>query len=441
MQKYNAKLTPLIREEGGMSIRLKTKLATLLGGCLVFILMASSMYAIADTVSNSEITPIAKVREAESLTTDTGVQNLTMVDGIDRFKRNYFLKKASINMQGWIDDRRILARAFDEPYNRAHPGLEPRAWVVIDTETGAIERMPWNTNTEVKCLNNGRIILWEHPSGDWRSPETWYVGKFGGAMTTYRVEADATGHHGLPKEWKEQGLLFDGNSCRLVKIFQKQKQSEQISAEYLPSGHTSSRMVVVRYLEIGDGWLVETSPWRSNNPPNPSVSDYLLIKEDGSRMVIPTTAGERSFSAPAYLGFADGYFTYPELHFGDPQHVWSPHFARLIHPDGRVERFPIPGPLMDQIVNHHEGVGARYTRSGPLWKLNVHGSIRNSDRLLGSYLVIGQELVRVAQRIFYVTSPDGCKLAGESEQSWQQMNDLSRINDPRDYFVINLCKE
>lgn len=417
-----------------MSVRKKIKLATLLGSCLVFALMASSMHAIADTVSNSEITPIAKGREAESLTADAGVQNLTMVDGIDRFKRNYFLKKAAIDLKSWIDDRRILAWVFDNPANHTHPGLKSLAYVVIDTETGTIERMPWNANTEVKCLNNGRIILWERPSGDWRGPETWYVGKFGGAMTAYRVEADATGYHGAPKEWREQGLDLDTNNCRLTKSF----WITPAAHEFIEAKTT--RATFAKTLDIGQGWLIETHLWRSNNPPNPSVSDYLLIKEDGSRMIIPTTAGERSFSAPAYLGFADSHFTYPELNFGDPQHVWSPHFARLIHPDGRVERFPIPGPLMDQIINHHEGVGAQYTRSGPLWRLNVHDSNRDSDRLLGGYLVMGHELVRVAQRI-RIVSPDGCKLAGDSEQTWQQLNDLSRINDPHDYFVINLCKE
>lgn len=369
--------------------------------------------------------------QAESLTADTGVQNLTMVDGIDRFKRNYFLKKASINMQGWIDDRRILARAFDNPSNSTHPGLEPRAYVVIDTETGAIERMPWNANTEVQCLNNGRIVLWKRPSGDWRDPETWYVGKFGGAMTAYRVEADATGHHGLPKEWREQGLELDTNNCRLSKSF----WIHPAAREFIETKTT--RAVFAKALDIGQGWLVETHPWRSETQ---RISTYLLIKEDGSRVLIPTTAGEHGFSEPSPLAFADGYFTYPELHFGDPRHVWSPHFARLIHPDGRVKRFPIPAPLMDQIINYHEVVRAEYTKSGPLWNLNVHFSNRDSDRLLGDYLIMGHELVRVAQRI-RIVSPNGCKLAGDSEWTWQQLNDLSKINDPHNYFVINLCKE
>lgn len=366
--------------------------------------------------------------QAESLTADTGVQNLTMIDGIDRFKRNYFLKKASINMQGWVDDRRILARAFDNPSNSTHPGLEPRAYVVIDTETGAIERMPWNANTDVQCLNNGRIILKERPSGDWRNPETWYVGKFGGAMTTYKVEADATGHHGLPKEWREQGLDLDVLSCQLVKRLTRLKG--RVWPEWYKGDGNAT------YLESEHGWLVEYGSSRTHG----TSGEYVLMGLDGTGQDIPISVGERRFNHPSYLSFADGYFTYPELHFGDPRHVWSPHFARLIHPDGRVKRFPIPAPLMDQIINHHEVVRAEYTKSGPLWNLNVHFSNRDSDRLLGDYLIMEHELVRVAQRI-RIVSPNGCKLAGDSEWTWQQLNDLSKINDPHDYFVINLCKE
>lgn len=408
---------------------------TLLSSCLLVFALASPMLAIADTEPGTGVMPIVKDSDAQSLTADMGAQNLTMVDGIDRFKRNYFLKKAYIELVSWIDDRRILVRAFDNPANRAHPGLEPRAYAVIDTETGAIERMPWKANTYVVCFNNGRIALWEPPSSDTGNLAVWYVGNFGGgmAMSAYWVK-DTYGNRADPKEWKEQGLGLDTANCRLSKSF----WVHPAAREFIETRTT--RSASAKALDMGQGWLIETHLWRADTPEQ-RMSTYLLIKGDGSRVLIPTTAGERGFTGSSYLPFADAYFTYPELHFGNPQHVWSPHFARMIHPDGRVERFPVPGPLMDQIINHQESVRAQYTRGGPLWNLSVNFMNRDSDRLGGGYLVMGQELVRVAQRVFYNTSPSGCKLAGESEQTWQQLNDLRRISDLRDYFVINLCKE
>lgn len=410
-------------------MKMKAKLGMLLSSCLVFALTACPIYVIAATASNSGITPIAEENGAKSITTDSDVQNLRMVDGIERFKRNYFLKKAFIDIKGWIDDRRILARAFDAPANRAHPDLESRAFVVIDTETGAIERLPWNTNTEAKCLNNGRIVLWERLSSELQA---WYLGEFGKQLVKYTAQSPRGAVSALPKEWKEQGFELDINNCRLSKSF----WAHPAAREFIETKTT--RAAFAKALDTGQGWLVETYPWRSDSPVQIT---YLLIKEDGSRLAISTTTGERRFTELSPIAFADGYFTYPELHFGNPQHVWSPHFARLIHPDGRVERFPVPSPLMDQIIEHHEVVRAQYTKRGPLWVLDVHDSKKDSDRLSGAYLPVGRELVRVAQRVIWATSPSGCKLAGESERTWQQQNDLKRINDPRDYFVINLCTE
>jgi hypothetical protein len=402
----------------------------------VFLLFGLTAYVSAQTENAAILTIAPHQNGSDALVADPAVQNLKMVDGIDRFQRKYFLRNAEIKIQAWVDDRRILAQVLDRDSNKSHPELDIESWILFDTETGGVERLPWGRKTTVECLVNGRIVLSEPMSSDWRGPKMWHIGTFGQKLKTYIKQA---GYSGYPEEWKAIGEL-DRSSCQFVKRLQNREQSKKIASGYLPSGHTSINFIHVDYLEAEHGWLVETHPWRAEKMPR--ISDYFHLKADGLLARIQTTTGERTFSNSPYLTFADGYFSYPELHFGDPHHVWTTHFARLIHPDGRVERFSIPGPLMNQIITHHENVWAQFTRKGPLWKLLVHSLNKDSAQMQGAYLVIGGELVRVAQHIESI-SPNGCKLAGWKERTWEQLNDVRnyKTHDPYDYFVIDLCKE
>lgn len=392
----------------------------------ILLLFGFTAYVSAETENTAALAIAQHQDDSDALVADPAVQNLKMVDGIDRFQRNYFFRNAEIKIQAWVDDRRILAQVLDRNSNKNHPELDIESWVLFDTETGGVERLPWGRKTTVECLVNGRIVLSEPMSSDWRGPKMWRVGTFGQKLKTYIKQV---GYSGYPEEWKSIGEL-DRSSCQFVKRL-TYRNGKVWPEWYKGRGRAT-------YLEAQHGWLVEYGTGR----PNGTSGEYVLVDNKGVTRSIPISVGERRFNEPSYIAFADGYFSYPELDFGDPHHVWTPHFARLIHPDGRVERFSIPSPLMNQIITHHENVWAQFTHKGPLWKLLVHSLNKDSAQMQGAYLVIGGELVRVAQHIESI-SPNGCKLAGWKERTWDQLNDVRnyKTHDPYDYFVIDLCKE
>lgn len=359
-------------------------------------------------------------------------QEIKLVDGIDRFERHVFLPQADLGGGIiWIDDRRILALVPGDPRrNAGQPELPLSTWVVIDTETGTVAALPWRRTkeemTEVVCYHprSGRIVVKQRiERGEKLWDMRWLMGTFGQELKIEHDIKDTLTNGDWPKSWADKQLGFAGD-CRLVSW-----------PEQLPQkGHPE----YLQHMEEGHGWLHAENFW----PTDGVDGIFHYIHPDGRRFRIPITGGEREIRASRYYSFADAYLLVPVLNYSSPHHVWTPHYVRLLHPNGPIERFPVPDPIMRRITLQ-QGSGAaasaQLTRRGLLWFLHLGDRDPDLATLTGNYLSIGNKLVRVGQNVGNV-SPDGCKLLGYSELSRFQLL-TPGTRGPFDYFTIDLCKE
>jgi hypothetical protein len=363
-----------------------------------------------------------------------------MVDGINRFKRHVFLKQNSLVFETWIDDRYILARTMATRYNGpAQPGEMPRdRWVRIDTESGDYEVLPWKLagaeRSDLECFDipSQRIMIRQtlHLAPE-RWDKRWLYGTFGQPLKEIRYDA-APGRDGKrPRSWSEEGRTVA--NCELVRgVFFRPREGIGWPDWYRGGG-------IVFYLRPGHGWL--TTKWPSAS--KAGGRDVYLMKPDGRHISIPITAGEVLDRGARYVSYLDAYFVFPTLHFSDPHHMWTPHYVRLIYPEGKVEQFAVPELIMQRVRDRgRDGVqaAAQYTQRGILWYLSPSDRTNlGAENLEGNYLVLSGELVRIAQNGESV-SPNGCKLFGYSERGRVQY--LKPSDDDRfDYFFIDLCKE
>ena len=356
---------------------------------------------------------------------------LKMVDGIDRFKRRVFLKNATLITSFWADNRRIIAKIPSEPdRNPGHPELPLNSWVMIDTETGAVERMPWRMDdnpknyikTHVNCVAGRRIILneyWLNASGT--VTITWMVGELGGELKRYVIEN--THATAMPPEWTREGLEI--GYCELTKW---------------PTHVLPKREGHLIFMAPGHGWVLRRDSYEIKNEGDEPL---VWIKPDGSKVSIPLTAGESVGGGGSFIEYENAYFLQPgSLIASEPNKKWTPQYARLLHLDGRIDLFPVPEPIMKLLRDNPQSralANARYSRRGPLWYYSGDDQSPDFAGTLGYYLINGNELVRVLQRLEAI-SPDGCKLLAESERTASQLRNPKTIRSFT-YSVINLCKD
>lgn len=333
---------------------------------------------------------------AGALPEDPSARELRFAARAEPYKRQVFLQGHQFGRSMWIDEQRLVTTLVIGPGFDAFDHNNVGKVVIVDTRDGAVRETGYSG--DILCYAEGRIAIQAGGGPERRV----YTGVLGSKLENVG-------------NWFPRGTELNEMSCRAVPLWKRPAD--------LPQGMSASR----RYLRDEHGIFVL---WLENSAGSPLRRLYLE-KPGGARVDVPFNPGER----PAtlwYVPFEQAYLVVPDLTDTQPIKVWEPRFVRLVRPEGAVQRFSVPGALMDKVKSGDGVAGAQYTRRGVLWNLLIHDRRPEQEKLSGNYLVKGGELVKVPA---VLPGPDGCRLLGYEKSP--RSSERRIVND---YYVIDVCE-
>jgi hypothetical protein len=354
-----------------------------------------------------------------------------------RFKAYPVLpQRTHLKNGGMIDVRYRLANLTAD--DQGDYALDPeKKVVVVDAQTGEIK--PTSYVGTIKCFADGNLAIYIDRG---RAEKSAYMyGKYGEPLQVWEGTLQP------PKD-----KYLNPVSCTL------ESRAELIRKDGSPFMGSA-----LHYLrpEHGKLWVVPGAV-RASNDSNVSsevnslmqkpfmqgmglaslFEQWFFIRPNGEEIWIPNNPGEGTLGV-TYIPYLPAYFMGPGLRPLTTKEFRSvPLFARLLYPDGRVERFDVP----DVIRRPHEmgelNFGrTMYTKMGLIWKVTyvrfgTGGRIAyRGDLEEGHYLQRTDKKVLIKlPELGIGTSPsDGCTL--ELKPEIAQKKPIYLLN----YYTINIC--
>ncbi len=361
-----------------------------------------------------------------------------------QFEERRIVGNVKLDTVYWLDSRYLIANLqADEKgdYSNDHwKGQRALQIVRVDTQTGEVSPTPYQGR--IACLTNDRFITSETAGRTelWRTHE----GRYGEPLK-------------VRQGWVPKDHTFNRFSCSFV--------PEASVPQALSDGRKRSDWVTLRE-EHGSLLIVRGTPLPADthgfSPPlqrlmgqpfmrNMGVvswqEQWYLVKPDGREVEILINPGEAAgmYSSMSYVPYKDAYFIEPYTGgrpFEPEELRFVPRFARLLYPDGRVERFGIPDMLWKPYQRRELTFNVQYTRLGLIWWVSQGTHYQNYRGPLepGAYLddrsnKTLKRMPRMAIRYARIADPqwDGC---------WALSRGIEVQSRPYplvDYYYINLC--
>lgn len=301
---------------------------------------------------------------SDLLVPDPASNGYTVDNFVPRFKVHKVLpQRMNLDVAGSIDSRYQLANLrADEVGN--YEVVPNQKVLVVDRQTG--DAMPTPYVGSIQCFANGNLAI--YIKGDKSTPDKFMYGKYGEELT----------------EW--EGLYHSPQN-----IYWLNKMSCVLQPKASIKRKVGPSLVHVYDLLVEHGTLqaVDGAPRPSNTPDIPDAAKALmqrpfmqgmqvlapsaqwyLVKPNGDEVWIPNNPGE-TLGQPKYIPHLGAYFTSPGLRSMLPDSkLLIPVFARLIYPDGKVERFSVPDVIRIPREKNQLGFrGVSYTKAGLVWHI------------------------------------------------------------------------
>ncbi len=303
----------------------------------------------------------------------------------------------------WLDNTLILMSInMSEHYADEH-GLLLRKNIVI----------VWNTITNnVTEYMEGHILCF-NPRDKWvqiekinNQPDTrkFVQGEWGSEMQPYMAVRGEKSH-------------VNEFSCR---------RNPGLSNRLLPDKHITTPL----YEDHGllDWGQVGTyqRPWMKTST--------LTYRITGKKVPVEITYlyNELNSSSVKYYQFADAYLLSGNLGISIANEPRDRRAARLLTPDGKVSKFPVPSEFWEK--NYYRGAKVLYSRAGIIWQVPETPGI-GSIKLGGAYIQDHDgKIFKVSNQGFSKASvsPDGCRIAyvyGISKPEKSHYRNSVRVTD------------
>ncbi len=308
-----------------------------------------------------------------------------------------------------------------------------RKVVLIDTQTGDVKPTPYIGN--IQCFVDGNLALLHDPGKI--ENRVFSYGKYGETLQTWQG--------GLPK-----GMYLHVMSCR-TGLFKD-------LSPYLKDGRKSSGSSDLR-MEHGfiavihgqplpaqtEGFSPELQrlmqqPFMQKMTVESPLEQWVLKKPNGDEVPIPNNPGESiGVNAPVeYLPFMGAYFMPPYSSgrpFDPEEFRFIPRFARILYPDGRVERVGVPDVIAQAYMRRELGYSAYMSKRGIIWQTHLNKRYKGELKE-GFYLDLRDK--KILKRLPYIglggrSLEDGCTVFSRGETTQMRPYALGIA------YNINLC--
>ena len=338
-------------------------------------------------------------------------------------------ERTTLRLAGRIDERYQLANLIaDEAGNYSS---DPQKKVIsVDRKTGEVKPTPYVGTIE--CFVDGNLAL---VIGRGKDKPLHLYGKFGETL----------------REWEEgektspSQFLLEKYSCTLqpVALMRYRKDGSIAFGRRLRPEHGkllilpgTPRPANAKDVPPEVQTLMQ-KPFMQGMQIAAATAQWYIMKPDGQEVWLPTNPGEDVLNLD-YIPFLGAYFASPwKRQMLSTEMFALPSFARLIFPDGHVERLDVPDVLSQPGVGHE----AIYTKAGVIWKVTIgyndpRGRLpRLSSLKEGFYLEQkGKKILVKLPDLEQSTSPlDGCTLNLKSEMT--RLSGHSVFS----YSHVNIC--
>lgn len=344
-------------------------------------------------------------------------------------------KNIDLRYSGWIDSRYRLANLISDE-KRDFEADRIKKVVRVDTQTGEV--LPTLYDGDIRCFVDGNLAV----SVEKGRKEEWIfsIGRYGEALQTWAG--------GIPA-----GFVLNELGCKLVpsssipRVLNDGRRVDlpvQLRPEH---GH----LLIVRGRPL-PAQTTEFSPELQRLMQQPFMrsmsvvsylEDWILKTPEGREIRIPNNPGEAAvqYARFEYLPYLDAYFMSPYAGgrpFEPKDLRQVPTFARVLYPDGRVERLGVPDVIWEPYMRDEIGFNTAHTRRGLVFDIRPLKNFRSYRGELrpGAYLDLRDQklLKRLPQERFGGgASRDGCTYGARYEVT--QRRPYLLINA----YYVNLC--
>lgn len=330
-------------------------------------------------------------------------------------------ERTTLRLAGWIDERYQLANLIaDEAGN--YFSDDKKKVLMVDRKTGEMKPTPYVGTIE--CFVDGNLAI---SLGG--TPPLKLYGKYGEALKQWQIGAPGT----------PSPIYLEKYSCTLqsVEPMRHRKDGSIASGRRLRPEHGkllilpgAPRPANAKDVPPEVQTLMQ-KPFMQSMQVAAATAQWYLMKPDGQEVWIPTNPGEDVLELD-YIPYLGAYFASPWRRQMLSEEMRAlPNYARLIYPDGHVERLDLPDVLRKPGV----GKKAIYTKAGVIWKVTLGQSSLGGGLKEGFYLEQKDKKVLVKlPDLEDSTSPlDGCTLSLKSE--------LTRLNgySVRNSNHVDIC--
>jgi hypothetical protein len=405
--------------------------------CILSIFLCQTAYAAMEGTQAKRSAAAPAVSQAIAQPTvippDPAAQGYTLAPGEKKFKRKLLASGYSINLDPkltWMDEHRIIINYNADKQGIYDPGergsRNQKKILVLNVDSNEVVDAPYEGN--LGCYRDGRIaiyrVIFSENKNAGRKGSELALGKYGEPL-----QIPVPG--GVPKD-----LTLNEQTCQLEPKDPAAEKKRRLRA-------------------WGGGVSIENEKVKPVNDPSVDLGRFdksniffgkmnVAQKEkwiwhdpDGLEKEIETNIGEIFTGGgfrPVYLPFEGGaYYFRTRMDTTLPAHVFIDKFNRLIYPDGKMVRLPVPDILWRDYVmgGGRVGLGSWYTKAGVIWG---KGASKNSALPSGFYLedkknkqLVKLENIGIRDATLF---PDGCRMLNQEK---------AENGGFADYYIINLC--
>lgn len=335
-------------------------------------------------------------------------------------------ERTTLQLAGWIDERYQLANLVANEAGSYYSD-SPKKIIMVDRKTGEMKRTPYGGTIECFVDGNLAIVI-----GRGKDKPLHLYGKFGEPLREWEE-----GEKASPSQ-----LRLEKYSCTLQPVLPTLYRKDGSLASGRPLRPEHGKLLILpgapRPANAKDVppevQTLMQKPFMQGMQIAAATAQWYLMKPDGQEVWIPTNPGE-DVQELDYIPYLGAYFASPwrRQMLSDEMRA-LPNFARLIYPDGHVERLDVPDVL------HKPGlVGKRaiYTKAGVIWKVTLANGVNPYRGPLKEGYYLEQkdkkQLVKLPD-LEQSTSPlDGCTLNLKSEMT--RLSGHSVFS----YSHVNIC--
>jgi hypothetical protein len=322
-------------------------------------------------------------------------------------------ERTTLRLAGRIDERYQLANLIaDEAGN--YSSYPQKKVILVHRKTGEVKPTPYVGTIECLVDGNLAIVIGRgkdkplHLYGKFgETLQEWEEGTYGTPSFTHLEKYSCTLQGGEPTRYRNSNPSAIGRRLRpehgLLQI--RPGAPRPANAKDVPP----------------EVQTLMQKPFMQNMQIAAATAQWYLIKPDGQEVWIPTNPGE-DMQTLDYIPYLGAYFASPwrRQMLSDEMRA-LPNFARLIYPDGHVERLDVPDAMRQKGI----GLKAIYTKAGVIWEVifghHYPGGRTPYDGPLKEGFYLEQKDKKVLVKLPDLeqsTSPlDGCTLNLKSEMT------------------------